>query len=136
MRARIVSLGAAAAAALVTGTFLVLLVARVPAHRPDPEVDHHARLLHEQARPTQLPAPWQIGTRMAALREMTVEVEAERLSDAAAIAWHIVEDEWGPDYDEILVYVRERGDPTATVRRVQWTRRGGYAQLTFAGASP
>jgi hypothetical protein len=67
----------------------------------------------------------------AAQHMMVVHVDAERLNDARGIAVQIVEPVRTRGYDEILIYVRQPGNRTPAVRRIQWTPRGGYVETTF-----
>jgi hypothetical protein len=74
---------------------------------------------------------WTARKSRGALREMVVEVAAERPERAREIAEQII----GPAqhrYVEILVYVRgtdERRNPR--VRRIEWTPRGGYHETSY-----
>jgi hypothetical protein len=73
---------------------------------------------------------WRVTRAVSAQRAMIVEVEAERLADARAIAMQIIEPVRTHGYDEILIYVRAAGAPAAAAsRRVQWTPRGGLHVL-------
>jgi hypothetical protein len=74
---------------------------------------------------------WAVTRATAAENMMVVEVDAERLDEARAIAAQIVEPVRAKSYDEILVYVRQSGGTTSTVRRIQWTPRGGYVESTY-----
>ena len=75
--------------------------------------------------------PWSITETRTAHHALIVNVVAQRVSEAPAIAAEIVEPV-RHRYEEILVYVRgpgERGEPAE--RRVQWTPKGGYAELVI-----
>jgi hypothetical protein len=74
---------------------------------------------------------WAVTKATAAQHMMVVDVDAERLDDATGIAVQIVEPVRS-NYDEILIYVRQPGRSTPTVRRIQWTPRGGYVESTYA----
>ena len=59
-------------------------------------------------------------------------VEARDVRDAETIARLLVEDHAARAYSEILAYVHlERPDVTSRVRRVRWTRNGGFETLDF-----
>ena len=63
---------------------------------------------------------------------MVVEVEARRLEDARAIAEQIVEPVRIRGYEEVLVYVHgPDGGIDAPMRRVQWTRKGGFVEMVY-----
>jgi hypothetical protein len=75
--------------------------------------------------------PWSITQTRTAHHALIVDVVAQRVIEAPAIAELIV-DPVRHRYEEILVYVRgpgERGEPAE--RRVQWTPKGGYAELVI-----
>jgi hypothetical protein len=131
--ARAIGLAVATLAMLATGTFAFVVFSRVPSTRAEDVAVAQARQRNAEAgaRIGTPKAKWAVGTRMSALHEMTVEVTADRLDDALPIAWQIVDPAIAEGYDEVLVYVRQPDDPAHTVRRVQWTRAGGYAELTF-----
>jgi len=74
---------------------------------------------------------WAVTKATSAQHMMVVEVDAERLGEARGIAIQIVEPVRSHGYDEILVYVRQPGSREPTVRRIQWTPRGGYVESTF-----
>jgi hypothetical protein len=74
---------------------------------------------------------WAVTKATSAQYMMVVHVDAERLNDARAIAIQIVEPVRTRGYDEILIYVRQPGNRTPAVRRIQWTPRGGYVETTF-----
>jgi hypothetical protein len=63
---------------------------------------------------------------------MVVEVEAQRLEEARAIAIHIVQPLRSRGYEEILIYVRvPRGGIDAAMRRIQWTPNGGFVETVY-----
>ena len=75
--------------------------------------------------------PWSITGTRTAHHALIVDVVAQQVSEATAIASAIVEPV-RHRYEEILVYVRgpgEHGLPAE--RRVQWTPRAGYAELVI-----
>jgi hypothetical protein len=75
--------------------------------------------------------PWSITQTRTAHHALIVDVVAQQVGDAIAIAGEIVQPV-RTRYEEILVYVRgpgERGQPAE--RRVQWTPARGYAELVI-----
>jgi hypothetical protein len=75
---------------------------------------------------------WRVTRATSAHHVMLVEVEAERVADARAIAVQVIEPVRHRRYDEILVYVRAAGSPPgAAARRVQWTPHGSMTELVF-----
>jgi hypothetical protein len=109
--------------------------------RPDPRLKTPpeggasplARTLNRTARErsTEPRVGWAVTKALSAQHMMVVEVDAERLEDARGIAIQIVDPVRTRGYDEILVYVRQPGRRTPTVRRVQWTPRGGFVESTY-----
>jgi len=66
------------------------------------------------------------------LEALVVFIEARDLRDAETIGRLLVEDPAAKPYSEILAYVHvERPDVTSRVRRVRWTRDGGFETLDF-----
>ena len=76
------------------------------------------------------PTGWAVTSANSAHDVLVVHVEAERLDEASRIAVEIVEPVLSRGYDEVLVYVHDAGDDP-TVRRIQWTLRGGYVESSF-----
>ena len=75
---------------------------------------------------------WRVTRATSAQRAMLVDVEAQRVADARAIAIQIVEPVRSHGYEEILVYVRKAGAPvTHPERRIQWTPKGGYVEMVM-----
>ena len=76
---------------------------------------------------------WRVTRATSAHRVMLVDVEAQRVAEARAIAVQIVEPVRTHGYDEILIYVRKPGalltDPD---RRIQWTPGGGFVEMLMA----
>jgi hypothetical protein len=97
-------------------------------HRP-PTSDL-ARTLDAAAGPGSSRHPWWgVVNAKSALHLLVADVEADDATDARAIAARIVAPIRGR-YDEILIYVRQTGAADAlAARRVQWTPRGGFAEL-------
>ena len=77
---------------------------------------------------------WTVKRAYSAHHTMVVEVDAERPSEALAIAREVVEP-LRNRYDEVLVYTREPEAPDAE-RRVQWTPRGGYVEMILSRGAP
>jgi|SRR5688572_12241215 hypothetical protein len=75
---------------------------------------------------------WRVTRATSAQRAMLVDVEAQRVADARAIAIQIVEPVRSHGYEEILVYVRKSGAPVSRPeRRIQWTPKGGYVEMVM-----
>jgi hypothetical protein len=115
------------------GLGLLLRPAPRLATSPDRATSTLARTLNNTARDAANTPRigWAVTKATAAQHMMVVEVDAERLDDAQGIAVQIVEPVRSK-YDEILIYVRQPGSRIPTVRRIQWTPRGGYAESTYA----
>ena len=63
---------------------------------------------------------------------MVVEIEAQHPETARAIAEEVVAPMRSRGYEEILIYVRPQGGgPDAPVRRIQWTRNGGFVETVY-----
>jgi hypothetical protein len=96
-------------------------------------VDRLSRAINEAREASTHPGRmrWTVTKSATFLREMVVTVTAERPEEARAIAEQIVlpvRDK----YEEILIYVHavdEESDPL--VRRVDWTPRGGFEEMSF-----
>jgi hypothetical protein len=75
---------------------------------------------------------WVVTKVTSAHHALVVNVDANRVSDAKAIAEEIVAPVRDRGFDEVLVYVwKMRGQRTFADRRVQWTPRGGYTELVI-----
>ena len=126
MTARVLLFGAAWVAVLA------VMIAVVRPHRPAIAVTITSSHLDAAPAPpkpgTQYPG-WTVKRAYSAHHTMVVEAEAERPSEALAIAREVVEP-LRSRYDEVLVYTREPGAPDPA-RRVQWTPRGGYVELVL-----
>jgi hypothetical protein len=116
-----------------TGVFLAALQWPVQArrlrHRPTSAL---ARTLDQAAGDSHRRRPqWAVVSAQSALHLLVVNVEAADARQSQAIARQIV----GPvrgKYDEILIYVRQAGAADAlAARRVQWTPRGGFAEMVI-----
>ena len=75
---------------------------------------------------------WRVTQANSTADVMIVDVEAERPNEALAIAEEIVAP-LTDSYVEVVVYVRslDRTDDDS-VRRIQWTPRGGYIETTYS----
>jgi hypothetical protein len=74
---------------------------------------------------------WHIRNMATAHGAFVIEVEAEDPSQAETIARTLVEP-IKDDYDEVLVYVNQRGDDSdLPARRIQWTPREGYVEISY-----
>jgi len=73
---------------------------------------------------------WVVTGATSAHRALVIDVAAERVEDAMAIAEQIVTPVLDREYEEILVFVWKAGaDREGADRRVQWTPKGGYREL-------
>ena len=74
---------------------------------------------------------WHIRNMATAHGAFVIEVEAEDPSQAETIARTLIEP-IKDDYDEVLVYVNQRGDDSdLPARRMQWTPSEGYVEIAF-----
>jgi hypothetical protein len=75
---------------------------------------------------------WVVTKVTSAHHMLVVNVDAERVGNAQAIAAEIVKPVENRGFDEILVYVwtTHKHKPYAD-RRVQWTPQGGYTELVM-----
>lgn len=81
---------------------------------------------------TALHGRWRTLGHQSHLEALVVEVEARDLRDAETIAHRVVEPV-AKTYSEVLVYVQaEPEDRLVRVRRVRWTRNGGFETLNFS----
>jgi hypothetical protein len=109
--------------------------------RPDPQLKTPAskatttfartlnKSAHERASTPQL--EWAVTKATSAEHTLVVEVEAERLDQARTIAVEIVEPLQSRGYEEVLIYIRQPGSKIPSVRRIQWTPRGGYVESSY-----
>jgi hypothetical protein len=75
---------------------------------------------------------WEVTKATSAHHAMVVDVDADHLDRAGAIAMQIVGPLEARGYDEVLIYVRQPGTREPAVRRVQWTPNGGFVETTYA----
>jgi hypothetical protein len=100
--------------------------------------DAGGRLLSADALQCWLGAPhgrWRRLNHQSHLEALVVEVEAEDLRDAVAIAQRLVADPMAGEFSEVLVYVAQPRHGQARVRRVRWTRGGRFETLDFSSPS-
>jgi hypothetical protein len=75
---------------------------------------------------------WTVTKVTSAHHVLVVNVDAERVGNAQAIAVEIVQPVESRGFDEILVYVwRIHKHKAYADRRVQWTPKGGYTELVM-----
>ena len=88
--------------------------------------------LPETNEPQLVNEAWEITDMATAHGAFVIEVEADDPSRTEEIGRSLVEPIKG-DYDEILVYINQRGDESdLPARRMQWTPAGGYVELEYA----
>jgi len=75
---------------------------------------------------------WTVTKVTSAHHMLVVNVDAEHVGNAQAIAAEIVKPVQNRGFDEILVYVfRSHKRKAFADRRVQWTPKGGYTELVM-----
>jgi hypothetical protein len=75
---------------------------------------------------------WSVTMANSAHHAMVVEIEAQHPEEALTIAEEVVAPMRVRGYEEILIYVRPQGGgPDAPVRRIQWTRNGGFVETVY-----
>jgi len=82
---------------------------------------------------------WRTLNHQSHLEALVIEVEAQDVRDAVAIAERVVADPMATEFSEILVYVAQPRPDGSQIRRVQWTRGGRFETLDFsspAGDTP
>ena len=92
------------------------------------------RLLSADALQCWFTAPhgrWRILNHQSHLQALVVEIDAQDLRDAMAIAQQLVADPHAMEFSEILVYVAQSRPNGSRIRRVQWTR-GRFEMLDFS----
>ena len=130
-------LAAGVASLAVIGMLAVMVRVSSQARRVDVAPQNTsalARILN-QARDSSAFGPepeWIVTKANSAHHVMVVEVEAQRLEEARAIAIQIVKPVRSRGYEEILIYVRPpRGGLDAAMRRIQWTPNGGFVETVY-----
>lgn len=89
-----------------------------------------------RAHPPALWPSWRVMQANSAHNVLVVDVDAQRVEQARQIADQIVEPVRSRGYHEILIYVRETGNPDGAMRRVQWTPRRGFVESAYAAVPP
>ena len=75
---------------------------------------------------------WVVTKVISAHHMLVVNVDAERVGNAQAIAAEIVTPVVNRGFDEVLVYVwRTHQHKPYADRRIQWTPKGGYTELVM-----
>jgi hypothetical protein len=75
---------------------------------------------------------WIVTKVTSAHHVLVVNVDADRVGNAQAIATEIVAPVRDRGFDEVLVYVwKMRSHKAYADRRVQWTPKGGYSELVI-----
>ena len=75
---------------------------------------------------------WVVTKVTSAHHMLVVNVDADRLENAQAIATEIVEPVRDRKFDEVLVYIWQKDSRKKYAdRRVQWTPKGGYSELVI-----
>lgn len=134
MQSRLLVAGVAWLAAV--GLFAALINWSVRPPRPSPTppaVTDLVRALNklESRAPNARHEPWTVTRATSAHRAMVIDVEADRPETAKQIAGELVAPLRGK-YDEVLIYVRPTGNPTAAaVRRIQWTPHDGFVETSY-----
>jgi hypothetical protein len=108
-----------------------------PTHHLSPAQNAASDLVRalNRASPTTRNSPaWVVTRATSAYHTMVIDLNAEHPEDARQIAAAIVmpvQDR----YEELLIYIKAvdtSKDPM--VRRIQWTRQGGYVENDYSGA--
>lgn len=130
-------LAAGVASFTVIGMFAVMVRVSSQARRVDvaPQGTSALARILNQARDSSVfgsEPEWIVTKANSAHHVMVVEVEAQRLEEARAIAIQIVKPVRSRGYEEILIYVRvPRGGIDAAMRRIQWTPNGGFVETVY-----
>jgi len=104
------------AAPTAAGEFEVVTLDALPDHAGEPQLINEA---------------WEITDMATAHGAFVIEVEADDPTRTDEIARSLIEP-IKDDYEEILVYVHQRGDDSdLPARRMQWTPGGGYVEMAF-----
>lgn len=117
------------------GLFAALLQWSAPAPRRVTRAQHAAsslvRALNSMAIPSGDSPEWAVTRATSAHQAMVIDVDAEHPEKAREIAVEIVAP-LRDRYEEVLIYVRDvDAARDATVRRIQWTPRGGYIEAAW-----
>src|SRR5262245_30885437 len=132
-------LGAAVTSTSVLSSACATHQARVQPDFGIPSCEDRAadRLLSADALQCWFSAPhgrWRTLNHQSHLEALVVEIEAQDLRDAVAIAQRLVADPDSTKFSEILVYVAQPRPNGSRIRRVQWTRGGNLETLDFSSS--
>ncbi len=127
-------LAAIGASVVTLGMFGALAVVSSDARRLQVDSGTGSTLTYNLNRPqaATLWPMWRVTQATSAHSALVVDVEARRVDLARQIAEEIVDPVRSRGYHEILIYVRQAGDPTGAMRRVQWTPRTGFVEMAYA----
>ena len=90
------------------------------------------RDLNQASQPPEEWPSWAVTRATSAHNVIVIDVDAEHPEEARQIASEIVKP-LRDRYEEVLIYVRSADASNAwTVRRIQWTPRGGYVESDFS----
>ena len=78
---------------------------------------------------------WRILSRESHVDALVVNTVVTRLHDADDIARQLVAQQ-DERFSEILLYAQEEPRTSRRLRRVQWTRVGGFGVMEFDGEAP
>ena len=105
------------------GEFEVVTLDALPEQPPDPDADPGGPSLVNEG--------WYVRNMATAHGAFVIEVEAEDPEHTGTISRALIEP-IKDDYAEILVYINRMGDDSdLPARRVQWTSRDGYVELSY-----
>jgi hypothetical protein len=91
-----------------------------------------ARELNQASQPPGEWPSWAVTRATSAHNVIVIDVDAERPEEARQIALEIVKP-LRDRYEEVLIYVKSADAANdLTVRRIQWTPRGGYVERDFS----
>ena len=105
------------------GGLEIVTLDTLPGQAPDPGAD--------AGEPSLVNEGWYVRNMATAHGAFVIEVEAEDPEQTETISRALIEP-IKDDYAEILVYVNRMGDDSdLPARRVQWTPRDGYVELSY-----
>ena len=115
--------GGQAPASEAKGELEIVTLDALPGPAPDPGADPDEPSLVNEG--------WYVRNMATAHGAFVIEVEAEDPEQTETISRALIEP-IKDDYAEILVYVNRMGDDSdLPARRVQWTPRDGYVELSY-----
>ena len=115
--------GGEAPAGEVAGELEIVTLDALPGQAPDRPADPDEPSLVNEG--------WYVRNMATAHGAFVIEVEAEDPEQSETISRALIEP-IKDDYAEILVYVNRMGDDSdLPARRVQWTPRDGYVELSY-----